>query len=680
MKTLGIQIRVGDLLFVIQKRWKLIVSLTFLGFVFGLLMSGLSYIQSSVQSYQITGSFAIAAIDDRGIYASNGVAPNKNDFTLAADLYDTVYYFMRSDRLLYDVIDKMQLLGVSPSDIRNGLSISRYNETSIITMRLVWNSGEEGLALWDTLISSTNSLLRQIMDMGRLRIINEPVSAAYGSQNSAAKSFMILPVLGLAAGIGISVIELLMRPTLINLKDVETVFGLETLGVIPYDYEFFNSKTSILVRDDTTFSQVVQNFSAAAYILRNRIGSKEKHHCLYVTSAISREGRTAVAANIAIQLSDMEHRTLLVDFDYRNPTLGTLFLNSLDYNHSLNALYRGEISEADAITTMTGYLDILPMVMEHNLISFDSVIMDLISRLKEQYEYVIIDAPPVGKESETLSLNQVANTVLFVAAYDSSTIPEIQASLEKLDKSGIRILGCIVNRMLSTRNVLTGAVYKNEARKEGEAKGKTKGKKKKKKKGEKSLSTEARETEEMRSTLTSGVKNPFADEKSPSEAEGVATPKLPEESKKKRGLFGRRTEKKPASKAKGKPGEEPSGGKAAKAPASEKPGRKTRSSTRKKRGKTDPFANLKPEKIASVKPKSIFDDLDDLAIGDTGSPSAPTDAEMTEALLRIGLEGSWGEGADKDKPPEDNNRNNIPPPPPVAPPSTRKRKNPFDDL
>ncbi len=667
MKSLGIQIRVGDLLFVIQKRWKLIVSLTFLGFVFGLLMSGLSYIQSSVQSYQVNGSFAIAAIDDRGMYASNSVSPNKNDLTLAADLYDTVYYFMRSDRLLYDVIDQLQLLGVAPGDIRNGLSLSRYNETSIITMRLVWNSGEEGLALWNALITATNSLLGEIIETGRLRIINEPVSTAYGTQSSAAKSFMILPVLGLAAGVGISVIELLMRPTLINLKDVETVFGLETLGVIPYDYEFFNSKGSILVRDETISSQVVQNFSAAAYILRNRIGSKDKHHCLYVTSAISREGRTSVAANIAIQLSDMEHRTLLVDFDYKNPTLGTLFLNSLDYNHSLNALYRGEISESDAITTMTGYLDILPMVMEHNLISFDSVIMELISRLKEEYEYVIIDAPPVGTESETLSLNQVANTVLYVAAFDSSTIPEIQSSLDKLDKSGIRILGCIVNRMLSTRNVLTGVVQKNEARKEEDEKNKHKPKRgKKKKKNEKGLSAEARESEEMREALVLGVKPPVLEEEKP--AKDGKDDKKP----KKRGLFGGRKEKKPGSAA-------PSGGKPADAGKAKK--ETSRAAAKKKRGgrkgKEDPFAKIVAEKSASGRQKSIFDDLDDLGFRDDSAASAPTDAEMTEALLRIGLEGSWGEDADKnDRPP--NNSNDPPPPPPVAPP--KRKKNPFDDL
>lgn len=667
LKSIGIQIRVGDMIFAVQKRWKLIAALTFLGFVFGLLMSGLSYIQSSVQSYQVNGSFAIAAIDDRGMYASNSVSPNKNDITLAADMYDTVYYFIRSDRLLYSVIDQLQLLGVSPGDIRNSLSLSRYNETPIITMRLIWNNGEEALTIWNTLITTTNNLLDEIIDMGRLRIINEPVSAAYGTQSAASKSFMILPVLGLAAGVGISVIELLMRPTLINLKDVETVFGLETLGVIPYDPNFFNIKGSILTRDDTMFSQVIQNFSSAAYILRNRIGSMERHHCLYVTSAISREGRTSVAANLAIQLSDMEHHTLLMDFDYRNPMLGSLFLNNLDYNHSLNALYRGEISESDAITTMTGYLDILPMVMEHNLISFDGVIMDLITRLKEQYEYVIIDAPPVGKESETLSLNQVANTVLFVAAYDSSSIPEIQASLEKLDKSGIRILGCIVNRMLTARNVLAGGAYRLEVNQE-EKKKESKAKKgKKKKKGKKELSTAEKETETMRTELTAGGKAPAKEEESEPDAGKPAK-------KKRRGLFARKS-KAEADKAEQSPGE------AKEKKASARPGKekKPRASSRRKSGKQDPFANIKAEKSAIGKPRSVFDDLEEFDFG-ISSPAAPTDAEMTEALLRMGLEGTWDKRDDKppdsDKPPD----NKLPPMPPPPPVNTKKKKNPFDDL
>ena len=254
-----------------------------------------------------------------------------------------------------------------------------------------------------------------------------------------------------------------MRPTLTNVKDVETVFGLETIGIIPKDPAFFTRKGSILVKEDVGSSAVLQNFSSSAYILRNRLNAREQHHCFYVTSSIKQEGRSTVAANLAIQLSDMEHRTLLIDFDTHNPSLGTLFLNNVEYSRSLNALYRGEINEADAITTLTGYLDLLPMVLEHGSISMDSMIVDLVKRLKEKYEYVILDAPPVGKESDTLSLNQVANSVLFVIGYDKATVPEIQDSLEKLDKSGIRVIGCIIN--YAQTSVFT--LNLDEAKKEG---------------------------------------------------------------------------------------------------------------------------------------------------------------------------------------------------------------------
>ena len=69
-------------------------------------------------------------------------------------------------------------------------------------------------------------------------------------------------------------------------------------------------------------------------------------------------------ANLAIQLSDLEKHVLLIDFDMKNPTLGSLFLNKVEYEHSLNALYAGNITEKEAITSLTGYLDILPTVLE----------------------------------------------------------------------------------------------------------------------------------------------------------------------------------------------------------------------------------------------------------------------------------------------------------------------------
>ena len=445
--------RVSDLLFALQKRWMIIVALSLVGLTFGLILSAMTVVRSSYQSFNISGSFAVTSKNEDGQYVGGYNAPNVNDFHLAEDMVDAVRYVLRSERVLTDVINENELLGYTAAQIRSAITVTQYNSTQILEMRLVWRNAEEGLAVWNGILRHANDILPQTLQLGSLEIINEPVAELVGVVGGGNNKVVLLTLLGFAAGVGFAVVELLMHPTLNNVRDVETLFGLETIGVIPRDNAYYKRKDSIMTRDEVGNSLVVQNFSAAAYILRNRLGARDAHQCFYVTSAIAGEGKTSVAANLGIQLSDMEHKTLLIDFDTRNPNLGALFLNKVDYEHSLNALYRGDVTKEEAITTLSGYLDLLPAVLEHNAISVDNMLIELVEDLKQRYEYVIMDAPPVGEVSGTLSLNQVADSVLFVIGYDQSSLPEIQSALEKLDKSGTRVLGCVVNNVVSGKAI-----------------------------------------------------------------------------------------------------------------------------------------------------------------------------------------------------------------------------------
>ncbi len=448
-----IRVRVSDLLFALQKRWMIIVALSLVGLTFGLILSAMTVVRSSYQSFNISGSFAVTSKNLDGQYVGGYNAPNVNDFHLAEDMVDAVRYVLRSERVLTDVINENELLGYTVAQIRSAITVTQYNSTQILEMRLTWRNAEEGLTVWNSILHHASDILPKTLQLGSLEIINEPVAELVGVVGGGNNKVVLLTLLGFAAGVGFAVVELLMHPTLNNVRDVETLFGLETIGVIPRDNAYYKRKDSIMTRDDVGNSLVVQNFSAAAYILRNRLGSREGHQCFYVTSAIAGEGKTTVAANLGIQLSDMEHKTLLIDFDTRNPNLGALFLNKVDYEHSLNALYRGDVTTEEAITTLSGYLDLLPAVLEHNAISVDNMLIELVENLKQRYEYVIMDAPPVGEVSGTLSLNQVADSVLFVIGYDQSSLPEIQSALEKLDKSGTRVLGCVVNNVVSGKAI-----------------------------------------------------------------------------------------------------------------------------------------------------------------------------------------------------------------------------------
>ncbi len=472
MNSGGVQIRVSDMIFALKKRWKMILALTFMGLVFGVLIYIMTYVQDSVRSYEVSGSLAISTQNHaEGVYITGTQIANNNDFHLAEDMADAVIYVLRSDTVLSEVIRQEGLLGTTVEDLRSALTVTQYQATQILEMHFTWRTEEEAQTIWNDIVDAANQTIPETLQLGQLRVINQPESV----QSSVISSGRALPFLfmflGFLGGIGVAVTELMVRPTLTNTRDAETMFGLETIGMIPQDVTFFRKRqNAMLVSDIPDHSNVLQNYSAAAYILRNRLSSKEQHHCFYVTSTTTGEGKTTAAANLAVQLSDMEHRTLLVDLDTRNPSLGTLFMEKVEYSHSLNALYRGDAIEEDVITPLTGYLDLLPAVREHIALSLDGTVSELIQRLSGEYDYVILDSAPVGEASEVLGLNRIAGTVLFVIRYDSTPLPSIQSALEKLDKSGIRVLGCIINRIGGNG---AGARDKKESHRSVRPRGKT---------------------------------------------------------------------------------------------------------------------------------------------------------------------------------------------------------------
>jgi len=445
----NVQLRVGDLLYAAFKRWKMILALGLMGFVCGFAFSGVSYLRGNYTSYEINCSVAITSQSATGAFTNNSSYLSSNDFHLAEDMVDAATFVMKSNRVLRTAIDNAGLVSVTAKDVSQNLEINRYNETQVLQLTLNWNNEEAGVRLMNALLDASSEILPETLMVGSVAIIDEPEATYLMGGSGYASLWVIFTLLGLMAGMGMAVLELLMRPTLLNLKDVEDVLGLETLGSIPKNDDYFRKDTQLLSEKHSADADAVQNFASAAYILSNRFGTKEKQHRFYVTSAEDGEGKSTVAANLALQLSDMEKRTLLLDLNTRAPSLGGMFLQTVEYSRTLNALYKGESAEQDAVISLTGYLDLLPMVLERNAVPLDGTLFEFLEKIMEPYEYVVIDASSVGRSSDVLRLNKLANNVLFVVRYDATPLPAVQDAIEKLDKSGVRVLGCVVNETQS---------------------------------------------------------------------------------------------------------------------------------------------------------------------------------------------------------------------------------------
>lgn len=441
----GIQIRIGDLLYAVIKRWKLVLALTIIGLGFGVAMNGISYMQGRNMNYEITCSIAVSPQNSGGNFTGNSDYLNPNDYYLSQDMTDAATYVIESKHVLTDALDTAGISSVTAKELGNNLKVERYNETQILELTLYWSSEKKGIELMNAILKSARATMLKTLTVGAIPTINEPEAKYISGGSSYAGLWILMTALGFMAGVGVALLDLIMRPTLLNLDDVDRLFGLETIGVIPADEAYFKDTKNLLIRDEDRISPVEQDFSSAAYILKNLLGTKKEQKCFFVTSTEDGEGKSTVAANLAIQLSDMGKRVLLLDLDMRNPGLGKLFLDHVDYSRSLNAIYKGEVSAEEAVISLTGYLDFLPMVLERNVIPMDDTLFEFIKQLSQDYEYVVMDAPSVGQTPNALSLNQIAHMAVLVIRYDAAVMQDIQNAIDKLDKSGTRILGCVVN-------------------------------------------------------------------------------------------------------------------------------------------------------------------------------------------------------------------------------------------
>ena len=440
------EIRISDLLLTIAKRWKLIVVMALVGCGLGLILNSISFVQGEYTSFEITTSIAVIPQTTTDVLASGADRITPDDYNLGEDMANAVIYVLYSDRVLEQAIQEARLISVEPKEVYDNLNITRIGETQILELTLWWMNQESGVELMNAILNVAREVLPETLRIGSVNTIDVPAAEFTPARNNYTKIWIITSLAGLGLGFAIVIGEFFMRPTLMDPKVVEDDLGTELLGVIPYDHAYFKRKTDLLTRESSVDSTVEQNFASAAYILCNRLGSgKKKSHCIYITSAEEREGKSTVAANLAIQMSDLEKKILLIDLNLENPSLGGMFLQNVDYSRTLNALYKGEATIQDAVVSLTGYLDLLPAVLERNAVNLDSALFDFIQKLSQNYEYVIIDTPALSQSSDMLRLNQVAEAVLFVIRYDAAPLPVIRDALDQLDKSGIRILGTVVS-------------------------------------------------------------------------------------------------------------------------------------------------------------------------------------------------------------------------------------------
>jgi capsular exopolysaccharide synthesis family protein len=201
------------------------------------------------------------------------------------------------------------------------------------------------------------------------------------------------------------------------------------------------------------YSEANQNaFAEAIRTLRSSIlltGVHSTKNVVLLTSSIPEEGKTTVACNLGYALS-MVKKTLLLEADMRRPGLKRV-LGEVAKQPGLAELLAGEATIEECLyeDPDTG------LVMVHagktppnplDLISSPRL-AEVIDKLKESFDVIVIDSPPVQLVSDALVLAQIATTVLFVVKSDSTPYPVARHALGRLQRADVEVLGAVLNQI-----------------------------------------------------------------------------------------------------------------------------------------------------------------------------------------------------------------------------------------
>lgn len=171
---------------------------------------------------------------------------------------------------------------------------------------------------------------------------------------------------------------------------------------------------------------------------------------LVVTSPVAGEGKSTVVANLGIVMAQNGLRTVIIDADLRKPSQARIF--GVPDNKGLTTLLTHPEHDWTSIAQAVVLQNLLlipsgPLPPDPADMVSSKRFAELLERIGEDVDMVIIDSPPVLSAADTLALASRADGLMFVCHSHKTRLEALQHATRAVQQGGIRLVGIVLNRM-----------------------------------------------------------------------------------------------------------------------------------------------------------------------------------------------------------------------------------------
>ncbi len=435
-----LQIDLFDILRDLLKDWWMIL-------LMGLACAMCTYIISDMTykpAYSCNATFAVT---------SRGANSTYDNLTAASMVATSLANIFSSDIIKKKVADD-----IGAQELPDYITATPIPETNLFVLTVSAPSPAISYRIIKSVMNNYLTVTSNVYQEAILDVLEEPTIPSYpDNPKNNGKRMRLALLIGMGTMAALLIVLSVMRDTIKNERDIANKLDIKLFGVIYHERKnktlrsaLLQKKKSILITSPTvsfTFMEAIKKIRAR-YEYKS---ASEGCRVLLITSTLENEGKSTIAVNLALALAQKSNKVLLIDADFRKPSIYKLLQQDTKPEQEFGEYLMGN-REIQDIFRIDKNTDLFLLLGGNSYKNSSDLIAreefaDLIEVQKKVMDYIIIDSPPVSIAVDAELLADIADTTLLVVRQSYTKAKLINDAIDTLSGTKSELLGCIYNNV-----------------------------------------------------------------------------------------------------------------------------------------------------------------------------------------------------------------------------------------
>ena len=381
------------------------------------------------------------------------------DLTSAVQLLDTYSVVVKSNKVLDAVAERLSqdYPYITAEFIGSTLYMSSVQDTGVMRVSCRTTNPQMSADICNAVLDVAPAEIIRVVNAGGTEIIDYASVPVSADARGVMRNLLIGGVGGAFLAAAVLAVLFFFNQRITTAKELTDNYTPPVLAEVCLDKQKRETPGAFLLSDKSAMD-IIESYAKLRMNLFYTLVGKESH-AVMVTSAVSGEGKSTIAANLAISCGMSGRKVLLVDADMRRAWQREMFSQQGQELPGLSEVLVGGCAWKDAVIHNREHgIDLLPAgrIPPNPTELLESQDMQrLISKLSEKYDLVLLDSPPVNIVSDPLALSDKVAGALFVVRQDVSDHREVRKALIAAEMANLELLGFI----FYAESLLHGSYY-----------------------------------------------------------------------------------------------------------------------------------------------------------------------------------------------------------------------------